>query len=199
MKRTIVCLALLAASCAAHPNEVEWADYGVTPELNPDYMAAWMAAVTPGEPHAELAKGVGSYTVSGQTWMASGQPPMPMEATATVEMILDGRYLLQHYESSFQGQTFKGVMLMGYDNLTEEYWNLWIDSMSTGYRLATGRAGEDGAIELHGSMRDPNTPEGRPYRTVMQEAGEDAFVLIMYDTLRDGSEMKVMELTYRKR
>ena len=146
MKSTIFCLALLAASCAARGSDVEWADYGDTPELNPDYMAAWMASVTPGEPHAEFAKGVGEYTVTGQRWMAPDQPPMPIRATATVEMILDGRYMLQHYSSSFQGQEFKGVMLMGHDNLNQEYWSLWIDSMSTGYSLSTGRE-TDGGVE----------------------------------------------------
>jgi len=207
MKSTILCLALLAASCAAQPSEVEWADYGDTPELNPDFMAAWMAAVTPGQQHAEFAKGVGSYNVSGQIWMSPGEPPMTMKATATVEMILGGRYLLQHYESSFQGEEFKGVMLMGYDNLAQQYWSLWIDSRSTGYSLSTGTE-TGGVIELEGSMRDPNSPKGRPYRTVIRSAGAEsgsaapyagAFTMTTYDTARDGSEVKVMELTYTKR
>jgi hypothetical protein len=114
-------------------------------------------------------------------------------------MILDGRYLLQHYESSFQGEPYKGVMLLGHDNLTQEYWSLWIDSLSTGYSLARGRETPDGAIELKGELQNPLTPAGRPFRTVIRHAHDGSSTLSMFDTRADGSEFQVMELTYRKR
>ena len=197
MKTTIACLALLAASCATG-SDVEWVDYGENPALNPDYLAASRTSAMPGEAHAELAKGVGNYEVKGRYWVSPDQPPMETTARATVEMILGGRYLLQHYESSFQGAPYNGVMLMGHDNLNDEYWSLWIDSTSTGYSLSRGRDTADGAIELAGELRDPTTPGGRPYRTLIRRQDDGSFTLSMFDTRRDGSEFQVMELTYRK-
>lgn len=197
MRTTIACLGLLATSCATGEG-VEWVDYGENPALNPDYLEASRAAAMPGEAHAELEQGVGTYEVTGRYWVAPGQPPLETKARATVEMILDGRYLLQHYESSFQGAPYNGLMLMGHDNLNGEYWSLWIDSTSTGYSLSRGRETPDGAIELDGTLRDPTTPAGRPYRTVIRHQDDGSFTLSMYDTRRDKSEFQVMELTYRK-
>lgn len=198
MKTTIACLALLAASCASE-GDVEWVDYGENPALNPDYLATSMAYATPGDAHAELAKGVGDYEVSGRYWVAPDQPPLETMASAKVEMILGGRYLLQHYESTFRGDPYKGVMLMGHNNLSDEYWSLWIDSSSTGFSLSTGHETPDGAIELAGRLRDPMTPDGRPYRTVIRRQDDGSFTLSMFDTRPDGAEFQVMELTYRKK
>ena len=202
MKLQIACLSLLLASCAAvhgHDHEVEWVDYGDDPMANPDFLAAMGMAGTPGEVHAELAKGTGSYAASGQMWMAPDAPPMPMEATSKVQMLLGGRYLMQEFKTDFMGQPFEGLMIMGYDNISDEYWQVWMDNMSTGYSLAHGDENEDGSIEMSGWMRDVMTPEGRPTRQVTFQKGDGSFTFEMYDSTPDGDEFKVMELTYKKR
>ncbi len=199
MKTAVAGLVLLLASCASSHKKVEWRDFGADPAMNPDYLNAAMAAAMPGEPHAEFAKGVGTYDVTGKMWSAPGGPAATMNAEATVEVILDGRYLLEHFSSTFQGMPFKGVLLMGYDNVAQQYWNLWIDSMSTGYSLATGEEDAEGAIAMAGTMRDVMTPKGRPYRSVTRHDADGSFTVSMYDSLPDGSEFQVMELNYRKK
>jgi hypothetical protein len=198
---TIACLALLAASCAGmhgHDHEIEWVDYGDDPAMSPEFMNAQMRAGTPGEEHAELAKGVGHYAVSGRRWMAADQPPMEFQATSNVEMILDGHYLQESMRGQVMGMDFEGRMILGFDNLTGEYWNVWVDNTSTGRAVSTGHEREDGAIEMTGLMRDPLTPNGRPFRTVTSTEADGAFTMRMYDAMPDGGEFLVMELVYTR-
>jgi hypothetical protein len=48
--------------------------------------------------------------------------------TATREMALDGRVLMEELTSS----------MMGYDNVTGKYWSTWTDSMFTGLMVSEG-------------------------------------------------------------
>ncbi|MEM7305106.1 MAG: DUF1579 family protein [Planctomycetota bacterium] len=181
-----------------HERSIEWIDFGEDPMANPEFMSALMALGTPGPAHAELAKGVGEFDVSGQMWTAP-EVSMPMIGTAQTEMILGGRYLVQHYQSDFMGMPFEGMMIMGFDNLSNEYWNIWIDTFSTGPTMAHGEELKGGDVQMHGMMRDPMTPNGRPYRSMMTVGDDGDFTMSMYDTLPDGSEYQTMELTYKKR
>jgi hypothetical protein len=201
MRITTAALALLAASCAGmhgHDHEVAWVDFGPDPMMNPEFLAASMASATPGAAHAELAKGVGHYRVEGVHWTSPDAAPVPMTATADVEMILGGRYMLEHFHSEFMGEPFEGMLLMGFDNLAGEYWSLWIDNSSTVGMLSTGTEVSDGRIVMTGLARDPMTPKGRPMRLETVQGADGAFTMRMFDSTPDGREWKVMEMTYRR-
>jgi hypothetical protein len=200
-KRITIAALAFAASCAGmhgHDHEVAWVDFGPDPTMNPEFLAAWMAGAVPGAEHAELAKGVGHYRVEGMYRESPEGSPVPMSATADVEMILGGRFLLEHFHSEIKGEPFEGVMLMGFDNLAGEYWSLWIDNMSTAAMLSTGTEVADGHIVLHGTVRDPLTPTGRPLRIETEHRSDNTSTMSMYDWTPDGAEWKVMELNYRR-
>lgn len=203
MRNTVgsIVLVLATTACSSMDGDraMEWNDFGSDPMSNPAFMEAMMAAATPGAEHAELAKGVGSFDVKGRMWDMAGVEGEPMTATAQTRMVMDGRFLVQDYQSSFGGFPFEGMMLMGYDNVAKEYWSVWIDSASTGCVMSRGRERADGRIDLKGTVRDAITPDGRPMRFVTWDRGDGTSVLEMYDSLEDGREAKVMELTYTKR
>lgn len=195
-------LALFLSSCAGmnQPGEngIEWVDFGEDPMTSPEFGAAMALAATPSEAHAEMARDVGHYRVEGLSWMAPGADPLPMEATANLELILGGRYLMQSFASDFMGMPYEGVLLMGHDNLSEEYWSLWIDNMSTGYSISSGTLNDEGNVEYSGVMRDIYTPSGRPSRTVMEHHEDGSFTIRMFDSVPGGGEFKVMEMTYSR-
>ncbi len=161
-------------------------------------MASMMAYATPGEAHAELAKGEGKWNVAGKIFMAPGAPPMEMEATAEVSMILDGRFLVEEFHGSMMGMPFEGQLLLGYNNITKEYQSVWIDNFGTGLTWAAGPESEGGSVHLAGEIVDPRSPGGRPFRQVSTHEGGDRATMQMYDTLPDGSEFLVMELVYTR-
>jgi len=181
------------------PDEVVWKVYGENPMANPQFMADSTAAAAVGAEHQLLAKSAGEFEVKGKYWMAPDTDPMPSRATAKRHMILGGRYLIEEYESEFMGTPFEGMMIQGYDNLAQEPFAIWIDSMSTWPLILRGERGEDGVEKLTGLGKDVMTPGGRPMRFEVRPTEDGGGVMAMYDTLPDGGDYEVMELTYTRK
>ncbi len=181
------------------PDQVKWKDYGEDPMANPQFMADWTASAATGEHHEHLAKSVGEFDVAGKMWMSPDAEPMQSTATAKRRTVLGGRYLIEEYKSEFMGMDFEGMLIQGYDNLAQEPFSIWIDSMSTWPAFARGEKGEDGVVEFRGVMKDVMTPGGRPSRSNMRNTANGGCVMSMYDTVPGGGEYKVMELTYTKK
>ncbi len=155
-------------------------------------------SMLPGEKHAALMKTAGEWDATGHMWMSDGADPIPVTATAHTEAILGGRYVVQEYSSAFMGQPFQGVMLMGYDNVLEEYFSVWVDSMGTGRSITSGNMDETGDLQMTGQLRDVLTPDGRPWRLTTRYVSDDEMQFLMYDSKPDGEDWKVMELTYTR-
>lgn len=180
------------------PERVEWVDYGEDPMQNPQYMTDMTAAGAPGSQHEALARHAGSWKVEGKVWMEPGADPVPMQATAEVEVLFDGRYIVEEFKSDFMGMPFEGHLMQGYDNLNQQYWTLWTDNMSTGYMLSHGTETSPGKIELAGTAIDLLTPKGRPFRMTTTDNGDGSFTMKMFDTRKIGGEFQSMELLYTR-
>lgn len=191
-------LTFAAASCNTTTDRVEWMDYGADPMANPLFMADMMEAGTPGPQHAELASRAGTWSVDGKMWMAPGADPMPMKARARIEVLMDGRYTVEEFRSDFMGMPFEGRLLSGFDNLTQEYWCIWMDSMSTGYSISRGTETSPGHFGFHGTASDVLTPKGRPVRMTITDNSDGSYTMKMYDTREDGVEFESMELHYTR-
>ncbi len=194
---TLLTCLLPLASCQSTEQEITWVDYGEVPMANPSFLTDWMATGAPGEEHQRMASLAGDWTVSGRMWMTPDAEPEPSSATATSRLILGGRYLLQEYKSEFAGMPYEGLLIQGYDNIKQEYFSIWMDNMSTVPAFSHGeRIGS--VTDLEGVMRDVLTPSGRPMRTVVTEVSTDEFTMEMYDSLKDGTKFRTMELTYTR-
>lgn len=151
----------------------------------------------PAEQHAELAKRVGTWNVDLKFWMAPNTDYQTMGGTAVFEMVMDGRYLIQHYRSEFMGQPYEGTGLTGYDRIKGEYQNTWIDNMGTAISQSSGHE-KDGAIVYTGEMGDPMLGEYISVRSVEKMVDDDTLVFSMYRPGPDGKEFKSMEITYTR-
>jgi hypothetical protein len=207
--KSILCVtALLAATACGTPatNAPAASDPGngsgmgdmSTEDMEAEMMMKMMEIATPGAPHAEFKEWVGEWATQSQIWMAPGATPMDVTGKSTISVTMGGRYLIENMKSDFMGQPFEGMLVMGFNNLDNTYFNLWMDSMSTGYSLATGTKNAKGEIEVTGTMKDVMTPEGRPYRSVTTLVSADEHVFTMFDTTMEGTEFKVMEIVYRR-
>ena len=198
--KTILCatsVALCLAACSSTPS-TQWADFGERPMEDPRFLAAMTEAGTPGTEHARLASRQGRWAVDGRFWNEPGDEPTPMPATAEVEVWLDGRYVVETFESDFMGMPFEGRLLQGYDNVRERYWCIWIDSMSTGQWTSFGRQTAPGVVEYEGVSYDVLTPAGRPTRMQTIDDNDGTYTMRMYDTTPEGEEFLSMELTYSR-
>lgn len=107
-------------------------------------MQACIIAGTPGDMHAELAKGVGVWQGVGSMWMAPDMEPIPAECVNTVTSIMDGRYIQCDMKGEMPGMgIFTGHGVYGFDNAANKFVGSWIDNMSTAIMTATGQLSAD--------------------------------------------------------
>ncbi len=163
-------------------------------------LAAYLAASTPGPEHERLAELVGSYTVAGRFWAEPGADPVTATHSSAMRMALGDRYLIEELDGELWGDEFHGMGITGYDNVDEKYVTVWIDNMSTGIFVLSGNydRGAD-AIVMQGQYTDPVTGAQRSVKSVDRIAEGGERVYEHYEITDDGSEFRVMQLTYRRK
>jgi hypothetical protein len=203
MTLPVLTLALALPAAAEEPKpaakETKPAPKPAAPSQD-DMMKAWAAYMTPGEPHARLAKLAGSWTTRTKSWMDPSQPPEETTGSCELRMVLGGRYLEQRFEGSMMGQPFSGIGYTGYDNIKKKYEGYWIDSGGTGMFIMSGT--RDAAAKkttYTGSMLDPATGKKVAMKSVDTEVDDDHFNFEMWASGPDGKMAKVMEMTYTRK
>lgn len=190
----LVCTLALVAPLAA---QEEQKHEGHGEQMEMASMEAYEQAGTPGAPHAALAdKLAGEWNVEVKMWMGPGEP-MTTTATSTNEMILDGRFIRYQVSGDFMGQPFKGIGTTGYNNTAGRYEATWIDNHSTTTYFSTGQM-EDGKLVMTSEHMDPASGEMIKGRSVMRFVSDDQIVEEAWE-IRDGQEVKTMELTYTRK
>ena len=184
-------LCALPALLAAQAHEM-------TPEQKAE-MEAYAKAGTPGAPHKAMAAQAGSYTVKAKSWHAPGQPPMEETGSATRTMALDGRVMVEEFKGTMMGMPFTGHGMRGYDNVSKKHWSTWTDSMSTGLMMAEGSCDDKGACTFTGTHNDPVKKAPVTSRMTSRWTSPTVEVFEMYGPGRDGTDYKMMELTYTRK
>jgi hypothetical protein len=161
-------------------------------------MQAVIAAGTPGEAHAALAKRAGSWTMTVKSWMDPAAEPMVTEGAGERHLILDGRVLVEEDSADMMGMPFTGHGMTGYDNVSGKYWSTWNDSMTTGISVSYGSFdAETNSYTFVGEYNDPISRGPIKNRAVIHCAG-DTETMEYYET-RDGHEAKTMEIVYTRK
>jgi hypothetical protein len=162
-------------------------------------MEAWSKAGALGPQHQAFAKQAGTWNQVVKMWMAPGAPPMETKSTATRELILGGRFLVEKVKGDMGPMgPFEGHGMLGYNNLTEQYDYVWMDSMSTGMMISHGTAEADGTITLTGDYDDPITDAKTKTRTVTKMISDNEQKFEMYESKGGQPEAKTMEIVYTR-
>lgn len=164
-----------------------------------ELMTAMMAIGQPGEPHQELMAMAGTWDTKIKMKMAPDAPWEEYTGTSKIQKALGGRYIIEKFsaELGMMGK-FDGLLILGYNNLTEEYESIWMDNFSTSPTRASGNINEGGTMIMKGLMKDLITPEGRPYRHETTPKGKDHQLMQMFDTIPPVGDMMVMEIEYTR-
>lgn len=141
--------------------------------------------------HAALTPFVGTWNCKVK--MYQGPEPMEMAATETFELLCSGLWLKSTVQSTFMGQPFQGISLVGYDPKAKHYVNVWADSMAP---IAT----------VSHMAHDPKTRTWSsklvsghgPARSSLVWKDADTIVETSYAAGPDGKETVAMEIV-RKR
>jgi hypothetical protein len=165
-------------------------------------MQACMIAGTPGEQHAYLAEGVGTWYGKAKMWMAPGAEAMEMDVTNTITSTMDGRYVTCEVESEMPGMgPFHGNGVYGFDNTTQKFVSTWIDNHSTGIMTGTGALSADHkTMTWTYNYTCPVTKKPTTMREVETATGDNTRTFEMFGIdPKSGKEFKVMHVEYTRR
>ena len=163
-------------------------------------MKAWMAYMTPGDPHKMMAKWDGEWTGEVTMWMAPGAAPSKNTSTAINKMILGGRYQVSNHKGNFNGMPFEGMGTLAYANAKKVFLSTWIDNMGTGVMNMEGPWDEaTKSITLKGKMIDPTTGKEVTAKETFRILDDNTQVMEMYAPAPDGKEFKTMEIKFTRK
>ncbi len=196
--RTFVSICIFATVIAASALAQE----AELPQMSPEQQAemeAYMRAGALGPQHELMAKHVGTYDVAIKSWMDPAAPPMESMGVAIRTLHMGGRVLHEEFQGDMAGMPFTGLSRSGYDNVSGKYWSTWTDSMSTGIMVSEGECDEEFNCTYVGTYNDPikDGPVTNRYVSKWRSPDEQSFA--MYGPGRDGTEVKMMEMTYTRR
>ncbi|WDI39733.1 DUF1579 family protein [Bremerella sp. P1] len=175
------------------------ADEPATPgsgNLDSAAMQEMMAKLgAPGKPHEHLQAMVGKYKTTSH-WIVPGKDEESVdEGTAEFKPILGGRFVTQHFQSTYDGQPMNGFGIMGYDNAAQKFVGIWIDNMSTHILHTEGQLDEKtGVMTEKGTCSSPAGPMNFTLTTVPTE---DGFVFTLSQVTGD-TEAEMGKIKYVK-
>ena len=168
-------------------------DQGEAPD-----MAAMMAAMTPGPHHKQLAEQAGSWKTTSRMWMEPGQPPVETEGTATMEVLLDGRFVQEVSKATMMGMPWEGRGIFGYDNSSKKHIGTWFDSFGTMIMNFEGTCdGTCDVVTLNSTYYDPTSKKTKVMKSVSTTKSDDLVLTELFEVV-DGKETKIMEISYER-
>lgn len=160
-------------------------------------MQAYMMAGTPGEMHAFLAQGAGVWDGKSTMWMAPGAAPTTSTSTATISMIMDGRFAKYELAGEIPGMgPFSGFAVYGFDNVSQKFVCTWLDSMSTGFMNGTGELSADGkTLTWTFTYNCPILKKPAVMREIERVTGDNTRTLDMFGKdPKTGAEFQMMHI-----
>lgn len=154
---------------------------------------------TPNTNHEVLKSLAGNWKANVKL-LRDPKGPQEIEGTSKSQMILGGRFLEQTFHATMMGQPFEGRGIWGYNNLTNEYSGLWIDSMSTGTMISSGRYDSASrTLTEEGLMSCPTLGETKGwYKAVTTWKDANHYTYESFEKGKDGKEFKTMSITYTR-
>lgn len=165
-----------------------------------DPAKAMQEFMTPGAMHKWLSTHVGTWEAEVSTWMDPSAPPTKAKATDIVKMTMNGLYQVGEFSTMMMGMPMKGQSTLGYDNAKKKFVMSWIDNIGSGIVYMTGTYDEaTKTLELRGKQTDPMSGTDSDIRQVNKYIDADTYTMAMYGAGMDGTEMKFMEGTFKRK
>lgn len=156
------------------------------------------AADAPGEHHQVLARLAGTWTTASKSWMGPGEPTVSA-GSVEAKLILDGRFLEEHFTSTMLGKPMSGMGMLGYDNGKKKFVATWLDSMSTGIGRGEGTLDAAGKVlTMHWTATSSSTGKPAGRKVIQRLESDSRRVSEFYEKGADGKEKKILEIVYTK-
>jgi hypothetical protein len=124
--------------------------------------------------------------------------PDESPSTATVVLMLGGKFVRIDYTWVYQGTPQAGSLLIGYESQANLATAVWIDTWHVGdtIMVCKGNADADGAISVRGAYAAPGGPDWG-WRTVIRPSAGRSLHVVMHNISPDGQEYLAVEADYK--
>jgi hypothetical protein len=172
------------------------------PGWTEDDMKACMAAGTPGEMHALLARDAGTWRGKTTMWMGPGGDPMTGECKCVITSELDGRFMKSEIKGEMPGMgPYHGLGYYGFDNVAGQLVATWLDNHGTGIMNGTGELSADRkSTTWNYTFNCPITQKPARLREVETITGPKSKTFEMFgEDPKSGKEYRMMRIEFEKR
>lgn len=147
---------------------------------------------------AELANLTGEWRGNGSLWFTPDAPAAEFEAGAQVSLAARDNVLCIAYRWSFEGEPQEGLLTLGINADDAAAHASWVDSwhMPAEFMVSHGSYA-NGGLSVRGSYAAPTGPDWG-WRTAIEDAGPDAWRLVMYNIPPDQKELLAFDLRFSR-
>lgn len=151
--------------------------------------------------HFQLSKMIGEWEGTTKTWFDPAKLEDESPISGTMRLILDGRFILHEYKSSFGEKPIAGMAIYGYNIDLQKFQCAWIDSFHNGSAIMFSQGNKgDSQINVLGSYAyvTPDTEQHWGWRTNIEMVTDTEMIITAFNISPEGVETKATETTYKK-
>ncbi|MDA0769805.1 MAG: DUF1579 domain-containing protein [Chloroflexi bacterium] len=139
--------------------------------------------------HKQLKTLEGDWEGVTKTWLEPGVLSDESASKSTFRPMLSGRFMLQEYEGTLNGEPHEGAAIFGYNLQARRFEHAWVDSFHNG----TGIMFSEGSSEMNSMAALGSFPDGSDgpdwgWRTELQIKDTDHIDIAAYIITPDGQE-----------
>lgn len=147
--------------------------------------------------HDRLAKLAGNWNLTVRTPLEGGKVRKE-RGTVVGQPILGGRYVVCNFRMSLSGREVEAVQIVGFDTMRQLYTSSWRDNQMTWPIRCSGEPGKEAELlDLAGSLRDADTPDGQTIRMTLDMRSKDQVTVRVHTGGRE-KEVLMQEQVWKR-
>ncbi|MCA9287190.1 MAG: DUF1579 family protein [Phycisphaerales bacterium] len=153
----------------------------------------------PGAAHAELTRLVGDWSWTSVLRMSPDSPGSePEGGSASVEAILDGRFIAIREIGLMLGESIESLKILGHNNAAGVYEGTWLYTGSTATMRLRGQSEDNNRLIVCQAQYATGPEQQQRFLVTISIRSNDEFSTSLVALLPDGSSGPTIDTTYRR-